>query len=377
MPDDVARLERQQESGHATNLAEQLVAPTLRNRQSNCTHGCGSAGGGCGTGGCGVGSIVDLIVSEYPYNDDRRIVEVTYKGFRREFVQVPDDSPARVRDLVLVESERGIDAGTVSMTGSLVHAKRKAKRLSNEPLSQLSRVANAQDRERVERNRASESEAMGVCRTRIVSCGLQMHVVDAEWQFDHHRITFYFTADGRVDFRELVRDLAAIFRTRIELRQISIRDEARRSGGLGICGRELCCSTHLTRYEHITLEHAKDQMLQANPAKLSGQCGRLKCCLLYELDAYVDGLKRFPPLDATIRTSLGTGRVQKIDIFRDVVYLHHRESDQWETIALDELRSLANAQDKNSSERVTTESADRGSDRPSGGDDRAGRRSQT
>ncbi len=327
------------ESGESppVNLAEQLVAPTLRGRESNCSSDCGKSGV-CGTGGCGVGSILNQIQAKFDYTDERRIVEVEYKGSRREFVVVPDEEiPLRVRDLILVESERGIDAGTISMTGSLVHAKRKAKHLDGEPLSTLHRVAGPEDRERNERNRASELEAMAVCRGRIEAFDLPMNLVDAEWQFDHHRITFYFTADGRVDFRELVRDLAAIFRTRIELRQISIRDEARRAGGLGICGRELCCSTHLGRYEHITLDHAKQQMLQANPTKLSGQCGRLKCCLLYEIDTYVDGLKRFPPMDATIQTEMGEGQVVKIDIFRDVVHLVHHNPERWESLTLEEL----------------------------------------
>ena len=327
--------------GTPENLAEQMVAPTLRGRESNCSHGCGS-GGGCSTGGCGVGSIVDLVVTDFGYDDARRLIEVEYKGARREFVDVEDlDLPLRVNDLVLVESEKGIDGGYVSMTGSLVHAKRKAKKLSGEPVSKLLRKANAEDAERFTRNRASELEAIRVCRTRIESFALPMKLVDAEWQFDHRRVTFFFTADGRVDFRELVRDLAAIFRTRIELRQIAVRDEAKRIGGVGICGKELCCTTHLGRYEHITLDHAKAQGLQINPTKLSGQCGRLKCCLLYELDNYVEGLKRFPPMESTIRTAMGEGRVQKVDIFRDLVYLYHTATDQWEKLTLDELKALA------------------------------------
>ncbi len=281
------------------------------------------------------------MVNNFGYTDTRRLIEVEYKGARREFVEVTDeDVMLRVNDLVLVDSEKGTDAGYVSMTGSLVHAKRKAKKLSEEPLGKLLRKAAAEDIERYARNRASELEAIRVCRTRIESFNLPMKLVDAEWQFDHHRVTFFFTADGRVDFRELVRDLAAIFRTRIELRQIAVRDEAKRIGGVGICGKELCCTTHLGRYEHITLEHAKAQGLQINPTKLSGQCGRLKCCLLYELDNYVEGLKRFPPMESVIRTTMGEGRVQKVDIFRDIVYLYHVGVDQWEKLTLDELQEL-------------------------------------
>lgn len=332
-------------SSSPANMAEQMVSPTLRGRESKCSHGCGS--GGCSTGGCGTSSIVELIVNEFDYTEARRVVEVQYKGARREFVVVADEAlPLRVNDLVLVESERGTDAGLISMTGSLVHAKRRAKQLSGEPLPTLMRKATPQDTERHTRNRASELEAMRVCRTRVESFALPMKLVDAEWQFDHHRITFFFTADGRVDFRELVRDLASIFRTRIELRQIAVRDEAKRIGGVGICGRELCCTTHLGRYEHITLDHAKAQHLQLNPTKLSGQCGRLKCCLLYELDAYVDGLKRFPPLESTIRTAKGEAKVQKLDIFRDIVSLYHVATNEWEMLTLEEIHALGERKEK-------------------------------
>ncbi len=328
------------------NLAEQMIAPSLRRRESKCTANCGSGNcgtdGGCLTGGCGTKSIAELIQIDFPYADTRRIIEVEYAGARREFVEVKDEELAlRVRDLVLVQSERGLDAGMVSMTGSLVHAKRKAKRIADEPLSLLARKANDKDQERHMRNLQSEREAMSVCRSRIEAFGLGMNLVDAEWQFDHHRITFFFTADGRVDFRELVRDLAAIFHTRIELRQIAVRDVAKRIGGMGVCGRELCCTTHLGRYEHITLDHAKMQQLQPNPSKLSGQCGRLKCCLLYEIDQYVEGLKRFPPIDSVLRTPKGEGIVQKIDIFRDKLYLYYRETDSWETLTLEEVLSFA------------------------------------
>jgi cell fate regulator YaaT (PSP1 superfamily) len=343
------------ESNEPANLAEQLVSPTLMGRESECTHGCGSdgecgtgdCGNGCMTGGCGIGSIVDLIKNEFEYDDDRRIIEVTYKGYRREFVVVPDlDVQLRVRDMVIVECERGVDIAAVSMTGSLVHAKRKAKRLKREPLSMMLRKATAQDLQTHQRDHEAERKALDVCRARVEHFNLPMHLVGAEWQFDHRRVTFFFTADGRVDFRDLVRDLASIFHTRIELRQIAVRDEAKRLGGMGICGRELCCTTHLGRYEHVTLDHAKAQQLQINPTKLSGLCGRLKCCLLYELDTYIDGLKRFPPLDSTLYTAKGKGFVQKIDIFRDLLFLYHPEQHALETLTLDELQAILPRQDE-------------------------------
>jgi cell fate regulator YaaT (PSP1 superfamily) len=298
------------------------------------------------TGGCGVGSIVDLIANDFDYTDERRIVEVTFKGYRREFVVLPDDDiQLRVRDMVIVEAERGVDIATVSMTGSLVHAKRRAKRLSGELLSTVLRKATPQDLETHARDHDAERKALDVCRARVEHFGLPMNLVGAEWQFDHRRVTFFFTADGRVDFRELVRDLASIFHTRIELRQIAVRDEAKRLGGMGICGRELCCTTHLGRYEHVTLDHAKSQQLQINPTKLSGLCGRLKCCLLYELDTYVDGLRRFPPLESTLFTSKGKGFVQKIDVFRNLLFVYHPDQHSLETLTLDEVHDLAPQQD--------------------------------
>jgi cell fate regulator YaaT (PSP1 superfamily) len=232
------------------------------------------------------------------------------------------------------------------MTGSLVHAKRRAKRLAGEPLSALLRVATAQDQQTHSRDREAERKALDVCRARVEHFNLPMNLVGAEWQFDHRRVTFFFTADGRVDFRELVRDLASIFHTRIELRQIAVRDEAKRLGGMGICGRELCCTTHLGRYEHVTLDHAKSQQLQINPTKLSGLCGRLKCCLLYELDTYIDGLKRFPPLDSTLYTTKGRGFIQKIDIFRNVLVVYHPEHHAVESLTLAELQELVPHQEE-------------------------------
>jgi|GEM_PF-313729 len=328
------------------DLATQLVAPSLMTRESDCSYGCGTDGncgtdGSCGTGGCGVGSIINQVRNEFEYTDTRRIVEVQYRGARRECVLVEDDDlPLRVHDLVLVRSDRGVDAGSISMTGTLVHAKRKAKRMSGEELPVLQRKATPEDRKRFEENHAAELQAISTCRERIEFFNLPMHLVDAEWQFDHHRITFFFTSEGRVDFRELVRDLASIFRARIELRQISSRDEAKRFGGVGVCGLELCCTTHLGRYGHITLDHARQQLLQPNPSKLSGQCGRLKCCLLYEIDTYIEGLKRFPALESTVRTDVGNGIVQKIDVLRETLTLYHPDAGKVEVLSLVELTAL-------------------------------------
>ncbi len=322
------------------DLSEQLVAGTLRGRRSKCSHGCGSDGG-CATGGCGVGSLGDKIARAFEYADTRRIIEVESKGFVRHFVEVSDpELPIRVRDRVIFLESGALRWGVVSMVGSLVHAKRKAKRLSQESLPQLERVADEADLKKIATAEVSERQAFSVCKTRIEAFELPMTLVEAEWQFDHRKLTFFFVADGRVDFRGLVRDVAAIFNTRIDLRQIPARDAAKRLGGMGVCGRELCCTTHLGRYEHITLDHARIQQISTNPSKLSGQCGRLKCCLLYEFDAYVEGLRKFPRLESRIATSRGQATVEKIDLFGEAVWLQFPESTEWEKFDLKDLRAL-------------------------------------
>lgn len=329
------------------DLSEQKIAESIRRRQSKCsagcgTDGCGTEGGSCSTGGCGVGSLLQMISTSFAYDDARRIIEISYKGFRRDFAVIDEeDLSLRVRDLVIVQSDSGTDWAAVSMVGTLVGAKRKAKRLSNETLPMVVRKANEVDMKKIDQCRISERQAFSVCKSRIEAFHLPMGLVDAEWQLDHRKLTFFFTADGRVDFRELVRDLASIFNTRIELRQIPVRDAAKRIGGMGVCGRELCCTTYLGRYEHVTLDHAKIQQIPANPSKLSGQCGRLKCCLLYEIDTYVEGMKRFPPIESTVRTAKGDGVVQKIDLFKDLVHLFYVATHEWETISLADFKEYA------------------------------------
>ncbi len=328
-------------TANPSDLSEQKVAETLRNRRSKCSAGNCTSDGGCSTGGCGVGSIVDQIAKAFDYTDQRAIVEIEYKGFDRDFALLPEGTNrARVGDRVIVQNRNGVHWAVVNMVGSLVHAKRKARRLSNEEIPIILRFADDADLKKIDSCLASERQAFSVCRTRIEAFELPMDLVEAEWQFDHRKLTFYFTADGRVDFRALVRDLAAIFNTRIELRQIPVRDAAKRLGGMGVCGRELCCSTHLGQYEHITLDHARIQQIPANPSKLSGQCGRLKCCLLYEIDTYVEGMKRFPPLEMTITTARGSGTLQKIDLFRERLYIHHPGESEWEVLSLEEYHHL-------------------------------------
>jgi cell fate regulator YaaT (PSP1 superfamily) len=217
------------------------------------------------------------------YNDTRNLIEVEFEGSRKGIYWNEQDMPLTVQDWVVVEAERGVDLGRLSLMGELVHIKRKSHCIVVPDVRKVVRKATTDDLLKLEENRRQETEIAEVCKRKILHHHLSMKLVDVECQFDKTRITFYFTAEKRVDFRELVKDLAADYKTRIELRQIGARDEARRIGGVGSCGLELCCSGWLMDFKRITTQHAKAQMLPLNPVKLSGQCGRLKCCLLYEL----------------------------------------------------------------------------------------------
>jgi cell fate regulator YaaT (PSP1 superfamily) len=199
-------------------------------------------------------------------------------------------------------------------------------------------LADEQDIQRLQENRGDEWEFWDICQEKIQARSLKMNLVTVEKQFDHNKITFYFTADKRVDFRELVRDLAAIFRTRIELRQIGVRDEARMKGGIGICGREFCCSSFLHEFVPVTLKMAKDQLLPLNPSKLSGLCGRLRCCLTYEHSGYKTALKRLPKIGILVRANGETGRVRKVDLVRETVTILLEKTGELGVFFPDELQ---------------------------------------
>ncbi len=271
----------------------------------------------------------------------RNVIEVQFKGTRRNYYENAGGFDLAVGDQVVVEAEKGVDLGTVHLVGENVLIKRREKGILLQQERKVVRKALPEDAAQLRTNREKEKDAGRICKEKIVKHRLPMKLVDSEYQFDRNRVTFYFTADKRVDFRELVKDLASVFRTRIELRQIGVRDEAKRIGGIGSCGLELCCMTWLTEFHRIGTQHARVQNLPLNPVKLSGQCGRLKCCLVYEVQNYVESLKRFPPLDTVIRTSKGEGRVEKVDIFRDLVYLHFAKDDTWDCLPLGEVQSAS------------------------------------
>jgi cell fate regulator YaaT (PSP1 superfamily) len=261
-------------------------------------------------------------------------VEVRFKGTRKAYFVWPDDAdPIRVREPVIVEVERGRDIGRVTAVGDA--AAKKCTGCSGcavgesaeepAPLKPVVRRATPDDLKLHQDIRLSEEEVRQKVIQRVRAHDLLMKVSDTEWQWDRNKLTIYFTADKRVDFRALVRDLASLFRTRIELRQIGVRDEAARLSGVGRCGREYCCSTWLKELSPVNLGLAKDQHLSLNPSQISGGCGRLLCCLKYEHEFYVTARKRFPKEGKTLRTSLGPEKVVAVDIFRERVFLRHEE----------------------------------------------------
>jgi cell fate regulator YaaT (PSP1 superfamily) len=273
-------------------------------------------------------------------------IEVRFKGNRKAFFAWPEEGePLRLQESVIVEAERGLDFGRVNATGDT--AARKCTSCSTggcgveakpaEPIRPVIRRASQEEIHTANELRKSEEDVRRKVIERVNHHQLTMKVSDAEWQWDRNKLTVYFTAEKRVDFRTLVRYLASLFRTRIELRQIGVRDEAARLTGVGRCGREYCCSTWLTELSPVNLSLAKDQHLSLNPQQISGGCGRLLCCLKYEHEFYVAARKRFPKEGKTLHTAIGAEKVIAVDIFRERVFLRHDEQGP-RTIPLIQLR---------------------------------------
>lgn len=232
------------------------------------------------------------------------VIGVRFKDVGKVYYFDPDGKTLKIGDMVIVETARGIECGEVAMENRQMEESQLVK-----PLKPLIRIATREDLERAVANRKKEKEAYAICEKKIKAHKLGMNLVDVEYTFDGGKILFYFTADGRVDFRELVKDLASVFRTRIELRQIGVRDEAKMLGGLGICGRPFCCKSFLGEFQPVSIKMAKEQGLSLNPVKISGTCGRLMCCLKYEQEAYEYLLSQSPKNGAIVETSEGRGVV--------------------------------------------------------------------
>lgn len=279
--------------------------------------------GSCATGSCNKLNTHDWL-SSYEYEDPTGtdLIEVSFKnGARKEFYRNHSSSPAISRQMVVVDTGTGYDIGEVSLTGELVRIQMKKKGVKeNAAVYPVIRIANERDIEKLGEYRKLEDAAMVRARAIAVSSGLDMKVCDVEYRGDGKKVTFYYTADGRVDFRELVRLYAKEFQVKIEMRQIGARQESARIGGIGSCGRELCCSTWLTDFKSVNTHAARYQNLSINQAKLSGQCGRLKCCLNYELDTYMDALDSFPKNVDSLQYQGGYASLIKIDIFKQLLY---------------------------------------------------------
>ena len=277
------------------------------------------------------------------------VIEVRFKGNRKEYFDWASPEALRLDDPVIVEVERGQDLGRVSALGAV--ASKKCDRcgacgLAGSEAPKLPRVvrrANGDEARQVVELRRDEDAVRRHVRERVLHHALQMKVSDAEWQWDRRKLTVYFTAEQRVDFRALVRDLAARYRARIELRQIGARDEARRLDGIGRCGRQLCISSWLPEARPVSLSLAKDQHLSLNPVQISGPCGRLLCCLHYEHQFYVESRKRFPKEGKAVRTTRGAERVVAVDIFRDRVTLQQEDEGAVRVVPLEQFTRELNA----------------------------------
>lgn len=291
--------------------------------------GCNN-NGSCGTtGGCNKLNVFDWLGNmkmpdgEKPFD----MVEVRFKNSRKDFFKNVNNLPMVVGDVIAVEATQGHDIGVVSLTGELVKLQMKKRNVNQSPeeIKKIYRKAKQNDIDKWQEAQKLEVSTMFKARTIALRLGLQMKLSDVEYQGDKSKAIFYYTADERVDFRELIKLLAEEFKVRIEMRQIGARQEASRLGGIGACGRELCCSTWLTDFRTVSTSAARYQQLSLNPLKLAGQCGKLKCCLNYELDSYVDALKEFPTIDNKyLSTKKGEAFHQKTDIFKGVMWFSYK-----------------------------------------------------
>lgn len=244
-----------------------------------------------------------------------RVIGVRFRNVGKIYYFSPKDLEIKSGDHVIVETARGVEYGSVVLPPRDVEDEKVVQ-----PLKEVIRIAGAQDDKKEESNRKKEKEAYQICLKKIKEHGLEMKLIDVEYTFDNNKVLFYFTADGRIDFRELVKDLAAIFKTRIELRQIGVRDETKILGGIGICGRALCCHTYLSEFAPVSIKMAKEQNLSLNPTKISGVCGRLMCCLKNEEETYEELNRKLPVVGDRVNTPEGLrGEVQSVNVLRQLV----------------------------------------------------------
>ncbi len=252
----------------------------------------------------------------------KKMVGIRFKKPGKIYFFDPENLNLNTKDLVIVETSMGEELGEV-----VISKRNMPEEKIVSPLKKVIRIATPKDIKHHEENKKKEQEAFKICEEKIKKYNLDMHLTDVEYKFDNSKILFYFTADGRIDFRELVKDLAAVFKTRIELRQIGVRDEVKRIGGNGICGRELCCCSFLNDFETVSIKMAKEQNLSLNPSKISGNCGRLMCCLKYEQQAYEDKLERLPKVNSIVKTPDGEGIIDSVETLKEIVRVKFKDED--------------------------------------------------
>ncbi len=318
---------------------------------SSCSTGKDGQPGGCknngtcGTDGCNKLTVFDWLSNMSLPNGEKPFdcVEVRFKNSRKEFYRVGEDLSFSIGDLVATQAKSGHDIGMVTLTGELVRIQMKKKKVAfdDEELPKVYRKATQKDIDKWQRCRDKEDEIKKRAREMAILLRLQMKISDVEFQGDGSKATFYYTAEDRIDFRQLIKDMAKAFGIRIEMRQIGYRQEAQRLGGIGSCGRELCCSTWLTDFRSVSTSAARYQQLSLNPQKLAGQCGKLKCCLNYELDMYLDVLKDFPAQDSKLFTEKGMAFCQKTDIFKGLLWFSYKdEPAHWHTLTKEQVKEI-------------------------------------
>lgn len=301
--------------------------------------------GTCGTDGCNKLTVFDwlsnmqLPASMEPFNG----VEVRFKNGRKEFFQNSENLTLSIGDVIATEAAPGHDIGIVTLTGELVRVQMKKKKIpiKVDALPKIYRKASQKDIDIWQGVRDKEADVQKRSREIAIRLGLQMKISDVEFQGDASKVIFYYTAEDRVDFRELIKEFARSFNTRIEMKQVGFRQEAARLGGIGSCGRELCCSTWLTDFRSVNTSAARYQQLSLNPQKLAGQCGKLKCCLNYELDTYLEALDSFPNTETKLQTEKGYATCQKIDIFKGLLwYAYEKEFMNWHELTAEKANEI-------------------------------------
>lgn len=301
--------------------------------------------GTCGSDGCNKLTVFDWLSNmSLPGNmEPFKGVEIRFKNGRKHFYQNSEKLSISIGDVVATEASSGHDIGIVTLTGELVRIQMKKKKENTKinELQKIYRKATQKDIDMWQKVRANENEIQKRSREIAMHLNLKMKISDIEYQGDGSKAIFYYTAEERVDFRQLIKDFARAFNTRIEMKQIGFRQEAARLGGIGSCGRELCCSTWLTDFRSVKTSAARYQQLSLNPQKLAGQCGKLKCCLNYELDTYLEALEEFPKIDIKLSTEKGIASCQKIDIFKGMLwYAYENGGMNWHKLSVEKANNI-------------------------------------